>query len=162
MDDTDAIAHHFATNTKNCRQSLEYCPHGRIDRANFAIEITAIWHRRHSVCCSSRRRLTHKHWNYRKDTTHMVTTRPCTAACVIDGRLVTLTFYPDNGVLRIADPTGVCLRETRWHGSWRALLEVFRGYYDPAENNDTVRGVDDIVARLGERSADVSRELAFS
>ncbi|MGF6987461.1 hypothetical protein QFZ99_007002 [Paraburkholderia atlantica] len=92
----------------------------------------------------------------------MVTTRPCTAACVIDGRLVTLTFYPDNGVLRIADPTGVCLKETRWHGSWRALLEEFRGYYDAAENHDTARGVDDIVARLGERNADVPRQLAFA
>ncbi|MGF6700772.1 hypothetical protein OKW38_005449 [Paraburkholderia sp. MM5496-R1] len=91
----------------------------------------------------------------------MVTTRPCTAACVIDGLLVTLTFYPDNGVLRIADSSGACLRETRWHGSWRALLEEFRGYYEAAEN-DAARGVDDIVARLGERCAEAQRGLAFA
>jgi hypothetical protein len=92
----------------------------------------------------------------------MVTTRPCTAACVIDGRLVTLTFYPDNGVLRIADPSGVCLRETRWHGSWKALLDEFRGYYDTAENDVAARGVDDIVARLGERSGYAQKEMAFA
>jgi hypothetical protein len=92
----------------------------------------------------------------------MVTARPCTAACVIDGRLVTLTFYPDSGALRIADPTGVCLRETRWHGSWRALLEEFRGYYEATENDVTAHGVDDIVARLGERGGDAQRELAFA
>lgn len=92
----------------------------------------------------------------------MVTTRPCTAACVIDGRLVTLTFYPDNGVLRIADPSGVCLRETRWHGSWRALLDEFRGYYEAAENDALAHGVEDIVARLGERSAQAQQEPAFA
>ncbi|RZF25581.1 hypothetical protein EVC45_32920 [Paraburkholderia sp. UYCP14C] len=92
----------------------------------------------------------------------MLASRPCTAACVIDGRLVTLTFYPDNGVLRIADSSGVCLRETRWQGSWRALLDEFRGYYDAAENHDTVRGVDEIVARLGERSAGAQPELALA
>lgn len=92
----------------------------------------------------------------------MVTTRPCTAACVIDGCLVTLTFYPDNGVLRIADPSGVCLRETRWYGSWRALLDEFRSYYEAAENDVAARGVEDIVARLGERSGYAHRELAFA
>ncbi|WP_233805249.1 hypothetical protein [Paraburkholderia sp. HP33-1] len=92
----------------------------------------------------------------------MVTTRPCTAACVIDGRLVTLTFYPDNGVLRIADSSGVCLRETRWHASWRALLDEFRGYYEAAEHGATARGVDDIVARLGERSNQTQWESAFA
>lgn len=63
----------------------------------------------------------------------MLSTRPCTATCVIDGMAVTLTFYPDNGVLRIADPTGCCIRETRWHGSWRALLEEFRHYNERAD-----------------------------
>lgn len=58
----------------------------------------------------------------------MVTTRPCTATCVIDGMPVTVTFYPDNGVLRIADSSGTCIRETRWHASWRALLDELRGF----------------------------------
>ncbi|MBC8746979.1 MULTISPECIES: hypothetical protein [Paraburkholderia] len=92
----------------------------------------------------------------------MLTTRPCTAACVIEGRLVTLTFHPDNGVLRIADSSGLCLLETRWHGSWRALLDEFRGYHEAEENHDTARGVDDIVARLGERSGHAQRESAFA
>ncbi|APA88685.1 hypothetical protein BJG93_25590 [Paraburkholderia sprentiae WSM5005] len=92
----------------------------------------------------------------------MVTTRPCTAACFIDGRLVTLTFYPDNGALRIADPSGVCLRETRWHGSWRDVLDVFRGYNEAGENHDTARGVDDIVARLGERNGHAQGESALA
>ncbi|NML32930.1 hypothetical protein [Paraburkholderia antibiotica] len=92
----------------------------------------------------------------------MITARPCTAACVIDGRLVTLTFYPDNGALRIADPSGVCLRETRWHGSWRALLDEFRGYYEAAEANETTRGVDALVARLGEPAGHAPRELALA
>jgi len=94
-------------------------------------------------------------------TLHMITARPCTAACVIDGRLVTLTFYPDNGVLRIADPSGACLRETRWHGSWRALLDEFRGYNDIPETNETARGYDDIVARLGD-PAYPTRDMALA
>jgi hypothetical protein len=93
----------------------------------------------------------------------MVTTRPCTAACVIDGRLVTLTFYPDNGVLRIADSSGTCIKETRWHASWRALLDEFRDYHEEtAETNDTARGVDDIVARLVERPASATRDMALA
>lgn len=64
----------------------------------------------------------------------MLTTRPCTATCVIEGMPVTLTFYPDNGVLRIADPSGSCIRETRWHGSWRALLDEFRGFTERTED----------------------------
>lgn len=55
----------------------------------------------------------------------MVSTRPCTATCVIDGMPVTLTFYPDSGILRIADPSGTCIKETRWHASWRSLLDEF-------------------------------------
>ena len=79
----------------------------------------------------------------------MLTTRPCTATCVIDGMPVILTFYPDNGVLRIADPSGVCIRETRWHASWRALLDEFRSYTERAEVEK--QHVDEMVDRLGER-----------
>lgn len=80
----------------------------------------------------------------------MLTTRPCTATCVIDGMPVILTFYPDNGVLRIADPAGVCIRETRWHASWRALLDEFRSYTERAEMEG--QHVDKMVDRLGERT----------
>jgi hypothetical protein len=58
----------------------------------------------------------------------MLSTRPCTSTCVIDGMPVTVTFYPDNGVLRIADSSGKCIKETRWDASWRALLDEFRGF----------------------------------
>lgn len=80
----------------------------------------------------------------------MLSTRPCTATCVIDGMAVTLTFYPDNGVLRIADPTGCCIRETRWHSSWRALLEEFRNYNERA----------DLDAQSLTEAADIARKHA--
>ncbi|MCC8400569.1 hypothetical protein LJ655_01450 [Paraburkholderia sp. MMS20-SJTN17] len=92
----------------------------------------------------------------------MATIRPCTAACVIDGRLVMLTFYPGSGVLRIADSSGVCLSETRWGASWRALLDEFRGYYEAAEHGNTARGIDDIVARLGERAQHIPTQSALA
>lgn len=79
----------------------------------------------------------------------MVTTRPCTATCVIDGMPVTVTFYPDNGVLRIVNAAGTCIRETRWHASWRALLDEFRGFSE----GPSVQGhdLDAMMGRLGER-----------
>lgn len=52
--------------------------------------------------------------------------KPCTATCVIDGIAVTLTFFPDTGVLRITDSTGSRLRETRWSASWDSLVATFR------------------------------------
>lgn len=79
----------------------------------------------------------------------MVTTRPCTATCVIDGMPVTVTFYPDNGVLRIADSAGTCIRETRWHASWRALLDEFRGFSERATTH--APELDAMMGRLGER-----------
>lgn len=80
----------------------------------------------------------------------MVSTRPCTATCVVDGMPVTVTFYPDNGVLRIANSAGTCIRETRWHASWRALLDEFRGFAERA----TVQGhdLDAMMGRLRERA----------
>ncbi|QQC65924.1 hypothetical protein [Paraburkholderia ginsengisoli] len=76
----------------------------------------------------------------------MLTTRPCTATCVLDGMPVTLTFYPDNGVLRIADPSGSCVREMRWHSSWRALLDEFRYYNERGEVH--AQGVDEMMTRI--------------
>jgi hypothetical protein len=78
----------------------------------------------------------------------MLATRPCTATCVIDGMPVILTFYPDNGLLRIADPSGACIRETRWHASWRALLDEFRGYTGGAGIGP--QHTDDVLDRLAE------------
>lgn len=90
----------------------------------------------------------------------MVTTRPCTATCIIDDMPVTLTFYPDNGVLRIADPTGSCIRETRWHGSWRALLDEFRGYTEQSATDG--QAVDDLVGKLGKHSNDAMPQMALA
>ncbi|MGF6770450.1 hypothetical protein P3T18_002929 [Paraburkholderia sp. GAS199] len=85
----------------------------------------------------------------------MVTTRPCTATCIIDGMPVTLTFYPDNGVLRIADPTGTCIREMRWHASWRALLDEFRDFTD--QSADHAAGFDTIVGKLTDTGVRATR-----
>lgn len=93
----------------------------------------------------------------------MVTTRPCTATCVIEGMPVTLTFYPDNGVLRIADPSGSCIRETRWHSSWRALLEEFSNFNQRAEQEVAVRGIDDVVGGVDEhRKAQPTQNMAHA
>lgn len=81
----------------------------------------------------------------------MLTTRPCTATCVLEGMPVTLTFYPDNGVLRIADPTGTCIRETRWHSSWRALLDEFSQFNQRAEAENAAEGFGEVTGRLDEQ-----------
>jgi hypothetical protein len=81
----------------------------------------------------------------------MLTTRPCTATCVLEGMPVMLTFYPDNGVLRIADPTGTCIRETRWHSSWRALLDEFSQFNRRAEADRAAKGFDDVMDVLDEQ-----------
>ncbi|WNC93924.1 hypothetical protein RI103_24400 [Paraburkholderia sp. FT54] len=78
----------------------------------------------------------------------MVTTRPCTATCVIDGMPLTVTFYPDNGVLRIADSSGTCIKETRWQASWRALLDEFRGFTERAAVEG--QGFNTMMGRFGE------------
>jgi hypothetical protein len=76
----------------------------------------------------------------------MVNNRPCTATCVIDGMPVTLTFYPDSGILRIADPSGACIKETRWHASWRSLLDEFRRFGERAAMQGP--GVEAMVTRI--------------
>lgn len=63
----------------------------------------------------------------------MLTTKPCTATFVIDGNAMTVTFYPDNGMLRIHDAAGACLCDTRWRDSWRALLQSISDVTDRAE-----------------------------
>jgi hypothetical protein len=90
----------------------------------------------------------------------MVSTRPCTATCVIDGIPVTLTFYPDNGVLRIADPTGTCIKETRWHASWRSLLDEFRRFGERAAMQGP--GVEAMVSGIVESSDDLTRRTALA
>ena len=56
----------------------------------------------------------------------MVSTKACIATCVIDGFAVTLTFFPDTGVLRITDAAGTRLRETTWNSSWQSLIATFQ------------------------------------
>lgn len=56
----------------------------------------------------------------------MLATKACTETCVIDGIVVTLTFFPDTGVVRITDASGRRIRETRWSSSWRNLVMAFR------------------------------------
>lgn len=90
----------------------------------------------------------------------MVSTRPCTATCVIDGMPVTLTFYPDNGVLRIADPSGNLIKETRWHASWRSLLNEFRRFGERAAVQGP--GVAAVVSRIVENTEDPAAHTALA
>ncbi|MDR8395304.1 MULTISPECIES: hypothetical protein [Paraburkholderia] len=90
----------------------------------------------------------------------MLTTRPYTATCVIDGMPVTVTFYPDNGVLRIADPLGTCIRETRWHDSWRALLDEFRGFTERTSVQG--RDFDAMMGHLGEHADHSQHGMALA
>ena len=91
----------------------------------------------------------------------MITTRPCTATCVIEGSPVILTFYPDNGVLRIADPLGRCIRQTRWPSSWRALLDEFRRFNEQAEM-EVREGLGDMVRRLTEHADNPMQSIALA
>ena len=90
----------------------------------------------------------------------MVSARPCTATCVIDGMPVTLTFYPDNGVLRIADPSGACIKETRWHASWRSLLDEFRRFGQRAAMQGP--GVEAMVSHIVEGPEDCPAPTALA
>jgi hypothetical protein len=88
----------------------------------------------------------------------MLATRPCTASCVVDGTPVILTFYPDNSLLRIADPSGACIRETRWHASWRGLLDELRDY---TEGDGVDRQhIGDVLQRLAERTGHATTPAA--
>ncbi|MFM0237291.1 hypothetical protein [Paraburkholderia phytofirmans] len=90
----------------------------------------------------------------------MLTTRPCTATCVIDGMPLTVTFYPDNGVLRIADSLGACIKETRWHASWRALLDELRGFTEGAAVEG--QSFNTMVGRFSERVDHPLDTMAFA
>jgi hypothetical protein len=92
----------------------------------------------------------------------MLTTRPCTSTCVIDGMPVTVTFYPDNGVLRIADASGKCIKETRWDASWRSLLDEFRGFAERNEAQDFDAMIGGLAARKSrqEQAAQSASRLA--
>jgi len=58
----------------------------------------------------------------------MLSSRPCTSTCVIDGTPVTFTYYPDTCDLRISDACGVCIHKTRWLAPWTALLAALRDF----------------------------------
>ncbi|KND55918.1 hypothetical protein BPUN_1565 [Candidatus Paraburkholderia kirkii] len=47
---------------------------------------------------------------------------------MLDGMPITLTYFPDTALLRIADATGHCMRETRWPAPWRRLLDTLREF----------------------------------
>ncbi|HEX7935939.1 MAG TPA: hypothetical protein VF573_23115 [Paraburkholderia sp.] len=90
----------------------------------------------------------------------MVSSRPCTATCIIDGMPVTLTFYPDNGVLRIADSSGTCIKETRWNASWRSLMHEFRRFGQRAAMQGP--GVEAMVSRIVENTDDLTWQAALA
>jgi hypothetical protein len=69
---------------------------------------------------------------------------------VIDGMPLTVTFYPDNGVLRIADSLGTCIKEMRWHASWRTLLDELRGLSERAAVEG--QGFNAMMGGFGERA----------
>jgi hypothetical protein len=79
---------------------------------------------------------------------------------VIDGMPLTVTFYPDNGVLRIADSLGTCIKETRWHASWRSLLDEFRRFGERAAMQGP--GVEAMVSGIVESSDDSARRTALA
>ncbi|SEK00181.1 hypothetical protein SAMN05192539_102938 [Paraburkholderia diazotrophica] len=83
--------------------------------------------------------------------------KPCTATCVIDGMAVTLTFFPDTGVLRITDSTGSRLRETRWSASWDSLVATFR---ELSETDDEDRADPDVLFGSVYRSHAASTRFA--
>jgi hypothetical protein len=66
----------------------------------------------------------------------MFTSRPCKATCVVDGCAIQISFYPDTGILRVADAARASVRETRWAASWNELLRAFAEF--------SHRGMDDI------------------
>jgi hypothetical protein len=74
----------------------------------------------------------------------MISTRPCTATCVIEGKVVQISFYPDTGALRLTDARGIGIHEGRWYGSWAALLAMLR---DAPERADALSALE-LVGRL--------------
>ena len=58
----------------------------------------------------------------------MLSSKPCTTTCVIDGAPVTFTYYPDTFDLRVSDACGVCIQKTRWLAPWASLLAALRDF----------------------------------
>ena len=87
----------------------------------------------------------------------MISTRPCTATCVIEGKVVQINFYPDTGALRLTDARGIGIHEGRWYGSWRALLALLR---DAPGSVDAIGSLD-LISRL-EQAATLPRQRPAS
>lgn len=66
----------------------------------------------------------------------MLSSKPCTTTCVIDGAAVTLNYYPDTQDLRISDAYGACIYRTKWLAPWTTLLAAMR---DLARSRDANR-----------------------
>jgi hypothetical protein len=58
----------------------------------------------------------------------MLSSKPCTTTCVIDGAPVTFTDYPDTCDLRVSDAAGVCIQKTQWLAPWTSLLSALRDF----------------------------------
>ncbi|RFU44433.1 hypothetical protein D0B32_27875 [Paraburkholderia sp. DHOC27] len=54
----------------------------------------------------------------------MIATESNSGIFVIDGVAVSLTFYSDTKVLRMHNRAGRFVRESRWSGSWDALVAL--------------------------------------
>jgi hypothetical protein len=87
----------------------------------------------------------------------MISTRPCTATCVIEGKIIQISFYPDTGALRLTDARGIGIHEGRWYGSWRGLLAMLRVGPDSANAVSTL----DMISQL-EQATMLSRQSPIS
>lgn len=58
----------------------------------------------------------------------MLSSKPCSTTCVIDGIPVTVTYYPNTCDLWISDAYGRRIQKTRWLDSWTMLLALLRDF----------------------------------
>jgi hypothetical protein len=61
----------------------------------------------------------------------VLSSKPCTATCILDGTAVTFSFYPDTQDLRISDAHGVCIHKTKWPAPWTMLHDTIRDFSRP-------------------------------